>query len=943
MVRIRFCAAVVACLVLAAIAPAAPAKTVFHPRIGGALGLMPPVGKNGRIGSDDVASGALIPVMYHGGNVMTGGVTIHTIFWAPSGFAFQGQPAGAPHNYEGMIEQFLTDATADDGHVGATASNVFSVLPQFAEGQTAASVKPGQYELHYSQANSKDLILDTDAYPSKSVQCASPQNTAVCITDGQLQAEVSKVIDKVGGSRGFNDIWYVFTPPGVDECILPGECESNAYGGYHSVSDLGKGPTIYAYTGDPIVEARNVNEPGNDPEGYPDAEIVIDIVAHETVEAMTDPEGVGYMDPNGFEVGDKCEFGPQYGPSLGFAPNGSPYNQVIGGHEYMLQEMWANIDDNGNPDCVQHAKALTNPALPLPQVYMRQYDPYVSGNTERTGAFGVTVLLKRAAPDGSTVVVAKGSTTSNATTGQWTVSLFPHAVGDDRDEIDVHYSGAGHPTNEVILTGNGGNPFLEAGWTGWFDLDNGSAVTNSPALGGPSLSVAPCFQTGVLRSTRNGVEMQGPNHELLTDFCNTQTDVATLKTSHISRGDVLSVFSLDNRAFSPTDGPTPNANGALISLQVPVGEPDAVSQFVSPLPFFNPTGYPSCTGDLEARTVTCTGLVPGDGYRVTDGSRNRFASADSTGTISVSLPISRGDRVTLSNGLRTLTTLHVAQLRVDVTGAQTVLSGGRCQAGQYYGPPLTSPPLSSLAGEPTAVAGGSALTGEICPLSGSASGLPSSGISQTDELSGDQTQTEVPDVENTSPLDGEVVYGAFTALADSGLPGPNNTTIPTDSTTKIALAISKASGGAPVFRASNVDTPSGVRVSGLKAGSYRATWTLHDANGDTRTVITRFVEQSGSGGGKAAAAKPSKVSCTLQKNSKVKCTITYAKRSTSGTAQVKISRGGTVGALGHGSINHGVATVTMTERKTITGKWTITVVTSQSGKEPSTFQTTKRF
>ena len=55
------------------------------------------------------------------------------------------------------------------------------------------------------------------------------------------------------------------------------------------------------------------------------------------------------MDPNGFEVADKCEFGPQDGTPLGYATDGSPYNQLIGGHEYLIQEMWSN-DDGG---CVQ--------------------------------------------------------------------------------------------------------------------------------------------------------------------------------------------------------------------------------------------------------------------------------------------------------------------------------------------------------------------------------------------------------------------------------------------------------------------------------------------------------------------------------------------------------------------------------------------------------------
>src|SRR5207253_10486008 len=89
------------------------------------------------------------------------------------------------------------------------------------------------------------------------------------------------------------------------------------------------------------------------------------------------------------------------------------------------------------------------------------------------------------------VVVARASTTT-AGDGSWRVSLAPHAVGDDRDEIDVDYSGAGapQPSHQVILTGNGGNPFNEAGWTGWTALDDGSAVGSS------SLALAPCFQSG---------------------------------------------------------------------------------------------------------------------------------------------------------------------------------------------------------------------------------------------------------------------------------------------------------------------------------------------------------------------------------------------------------------------------------------------------------------
>jgi hypothetical protein len=99
--------------------------------------------------------------------------------------------------------------------------------------------------------------------------------------------------------------------------------------------------------------------------------------------------------------------------------------------------------------------------------------------------------------------------------------------------------------------------------------------------------------------------------------------------------------------------------------------------------------------------------------------------------------------------------------------------------------------------------------------------------------------TEVPLIVSTSPLNGENVSGAFTARARAGLPGPNTTIIPNNA--RIALRITRS--GKTVFSATNVNTKSGVRVSGLQSGTYTATWTLTDANGDTRTKVTQFFEQ----------------------------------------------------------------------------------------------------
>jgi hypothetical protein len=910
-------------IALGAFVPAAAAAGSFRPRIGGALGLMPPIGQHGY---QDIATGQKTPVTYHGGNVMAGGITVHTVFWAPSGYAFSGSPGGGAPGYEALIQQFFTDAADDSGAPGtcsASECNALTVLTQYAEGTSVGGVTPGDYSIGYSTA--ADSIDDTDPYPPAADQCASPNGIQTCVTDGQVQSEVDKLIQATPGTpRGLHNLWFVFLPPNVDECITPGSCGTNAFAGYHSLSNVGHGVTIYAVAVDPLIEVTVPQ--GADPNGNPDAEATVDTAAHETVEAMTDPEGVGWMDPNGFEVGDKCEFGPQVGTPLGYSADGSPFNQVINGHDYLIQEMWSN-DDNG---CVQATASTSNP-LPLPQVNLTQFSSTVAGNIgSDTSGVNVTVSLIRADADGNPVTVASGSART-AADGSWSVSVAPHYVGDDRDEIDVDYSGTGapSPSHEVILTGNGGNPFTESGWTGWTDMDNGYVLTNQ---GGPSLTFGPCFQTGVLTATMDGQPV--PSSGTLTDYCNSD-QLATVGLPHsVGKGDALTLSSNDNRGFQDPNLPTGNPNGALVKLTVPVGEPDAVSLFSNPLPLLFPTGFPTCTADLEMQTVSCQGLVPGESYRIADSRTGSTlsATADPTGTAGGHFSrggIRGGDAIALSNGSRTLSTLHVAHLRVDINGEQSVLSGGRCQGGDYYGGPLSSAPINSSAGDPTVVAGGSALTGEICPTSGDAGGLPSSVIEQTDDESGGVTQTEVPDVENTSPMNGEIVYGAFTVLAQSGLPGPNGSIIPTNRTSRIAVSIRPARSGRAVFTAANVDSARGVTVRGLRPGSYEATWKLRDANGDTRTVTTRFVEQVGSRRGSAAP----RAGCRAEKHDRLVCTLRYGVRPPNGArVQVELLRARQVVALGRGAVRRGIAQVTLRELRHVgAGRYTLVAVWSARG------------
>ncbi|HYB31065.1 MAG TPA: hypothetical protein VEF89_31025 [Solirubrobacteraceae bacterium] len=926
---------VIALLACGAFASPALGATSFHARVRGGLGLVPPYAGPGKLRANDVATGVLIPVDYHGGPTMSGGVVVHTVFWAPSGYAFQGQPSGAAGTYEGMIQQFFTDVAHDStGTSGASCTpsecDDFTVEPQYGWGTSPGQITPGNYSISYNAAT--DSINDTDSYPPQSQQCASAENIGTCITDGEVQAEIDHIVQSTSGTpRGLTNLWFVFLPPNVDECVDPDVCGSNAFAGYHGVSDVGHGPTMYAVAIDPIIEGTF--GPGADPEGFPDAEATIDTAAHETNEAMSDPEGTAWwQSEGGDEIGDMCEAGGEQGAPLGFAPDGSPYNQVINGHEYYFQDMWSNADDA----CVQ-ATTKTSNALPLPQVNLRQFNPVVTGDTENnTAGIGVEVKLVRENMFGSPVTVAQASTTT-AANGSWSLSLAPHAPGDDRDEIEVDYSGAGapNPHDQVVLTGNGGDPYaiIESfGWTGWFDLDNGAAVTNS---GGSSVTIAPCV--GVEQLILDAAEVTGPNGETANDLCNTQTSTAKLSTRTLGEGDTLTLTDNDNRAVSDPNGPTPDSVGSLVSLTVPLGEPGAAfctpevvpctAPFTEPLPFFTPGGFRRCIADLEFQAIQCTGLVPNENYTLIDGSRRVPATADVTGTIIEPMLIRRRDAISLSNGSRTLTTLHVARLKVSILGDQSVIAGGTCQAGDYFGRPLSAFPLTTEAGTPSSTTtGGVALTGEICPTNGNAAGLPSDAIMQTDDLSGGLTQVEVPEIQDTSPSAGEDVYGKFTLQATSGLIVPGNMLVPTDAISTIAVAIEPLTGGAIDFKSGDVDTAKGVSLTGLAPGAYAAIWKLTDSNGDTRFEATRFNEER-------LSRPKAKATCKFvgSDGSRVSCKVNFPQLiALRGTVRLTLTRAGVLVGAGKGRVKNGQATVTMSRLASVGGgAWGVTLALSR--------------
>ena len=415
----------------------------------------------------------------------------------------------------------------------------------------------------------------------------------------------------------------------------------------------------------------------------------------------------------------------------------------------------------------------------------------------------MTVGLVRGA---KVVGLGQGQTDSR---GQWEVELnsldgTPMPVGDDRDAILIEFGHGGPPT-EGIFTGDGGNPFSASGWTGWFDLDHGFAV------GRGSVLISPCSQVGSLTLRIDGAATGSP---LLACAGN---DSARIQSSRIRPGSRVTVTSTDNRT---TTSLTPY--GALVTMHAVLGEPGAAAGVGNPLVPFPIGGIASCQADLRRQSVTCGELVPGRRYTLVRRRGGERVRGRAGGSGEASFPrfggrgraLRGGDVVDLVSATgRTVSTLHVAHLRLDVLGSSGFAAAGQCEAGDYVGPPLRSPPLGSGVGE-------QGVTGDglVCPASGNAAGMPLGSLLQQDGAGPGETGTEVPRISGTSPSNDATLYGPFVATAQSALPVPGDPSATYATHDRIALRIGRTGGVRTAFRSPDVSRTRGVPVTGLAPG-----------------------------------------------------------------------------------------------------------------------------
>ena len=139
-------------------------------------------------------------------------------------------------------------------------------------------------------------------------------------------------------------VYLVLTSSYVKESS--GFCRT--YCGFHTHATIGGLDIKYAFIGN-VDQCPNGCEiqstgPNSPAPGVGGADGMINVITHETEEAITDPDLNAWFDAAGNEDADKCNF--KFGPTS-TAPNGARFNQTFGGKNWMIQMEWENSRGGG--------------------------------------------------------------------------------------------------------------------------------------------------------------------------------------------------------------------------------------------------------------------------------------------------------------------------------------------------------------------------------------------------------------------------------------------------------------------------------------------------------------------------------------------------------------------------------------------------------------------
>jgi hypothetical protein len=259
---------------------------------------------------------------YHGGKIMKKSFT-YAIYWDPPTLQ-NGNPSFFSAQYQTIINRYFNDVG------GQPIKSLYGNNTQYYQSPPLVHIK--------NISSLAGTFVDTHAFPASG--CTDSATPGNCLSDSQIQAEVSHARSVNGWSAGAKNMFFVFTPKGEGSCFNnSSSCAFTVYCAYHGSF----GNTIYAnmpYGNTFNGNCTTLSQFPNDA----DADVEISITSHEHMEAVTDPNLNAWYDSSGEEIGDLCAY--NYGS---ITLDGGKANEQWNGHFYVVQQEW----DNAVSGCVQ--------------------------------------------------------------------------------------------------------------------------------------------------------------------------------------------------------------------------------------------------------------------------------------------------------------------------------------------------------------------------------------------------------------------------------------------------------------------------------------------------------------------------------------------------------------------------------------------------------------
>lgn len=246
-------------------------------------------------------------ISYHGGPVMKGTVNVYYIWY---GDWSNGARPSDSQTTVGLLES-LIGGLSGSGYekinttYGDNSGNVSGAMSLKGTMDMSSST----YGTRLSDANIKSIVSSA-------------------INSGQL------------GTADPNGLYFVLTSSDVNE--RSGFCTK--YCGWHTHGTISGTDVKYSFVGNPdrcpsACEAQTTS-PNNDS----GADGMASIIAHESEEAISDPDLNAWYDTSGAENADKCAW--KFGPT-GTASNGSKYNMTLANTRWLIQMNWENARGGG--------------------------------------------------------------------------------------------------------------------------------------------------------------------------------------------------------------------------------------------------------------------------------------------------------------------------------------------------------------------------------------------------------------------------------------------------------------------------------------------------------------------------------------------------------------------------------------------------------------------